>query len=269
MSKKKKIQVVTGCVISNNKILLNKRIEKELADIHEMWELPGGKIEPNETPEEAIIREIKEETGYITSVIDGVPFHFNIQRKANDYLLEITLNCFICELTHTEFIEPLFNIKVGEVKWIDVFELEFLQIIAGSREFIYWILKYQCKLELARLKNQEFGFIYFENIDEKNNHFKKYQITILFSPNASDESMLYCLSYHYGKIDKKEQTINKYFSNEFLLHKALLTRINDRINHGYYIVYFDNFPLKDWIEKHRQNIKASKYKQTKIDFTHG
>lgn len=269
MTKQKKIEVVIGFVMHHGKILLNKRIEKELTNIHEMWELPGGKIEVDETPENAVVREILEETGYFTSVVDLVPFHFNIQRKTTNFQLEITLNCFVCELSTTQITERQISPKVGDVKWVDVNELEFLQIIAGSREFIYWCLKHHYKVELLKLKNPEFGFIYFENIDEKNNHFKKYQITILFSPQEADENKLYCLSCHYGKIDKKEQTINEYFPNEFILHKALLNKINSRINHGYYIVHFDNFPLKDWIEKHEDNLKTSKYKQVKIDFKYG
>ncbi len=47
---------LAGCVIfKDNSILLLKRIEKD------WYELPGGKIESGETPEEAATRELKEE----------------------------------------------------------------------------------------------------------------------------------------------------------------------------------------------------------------
>jgi mutator protein MutT len=48
-------------VIINNegKILIDQRLDQGL--MAGLWEFPGGKIEPNETVEECIVREIKEE----------------------------------------------------------------------------------------------------------------------------------------------------------------------------------------------------------------
>jgi 8-oxo-dGTP diphosphatase len=52
------VTAVLGALIIDDKIVLVKR-----SDIP-VWVLPGGKIDPNETAEEAIVRETKEETGY-------------------------------------------------------------------------------------------------------------------------------------------------------------------------------------------------------------
>lgn len=52
---------IKGVVFINNKIVLLKNERDE-------WELPGGKIEINETPEECLIREINEELNLKCSV---------------------------------------------------------------------------------------------------------------------------------------------------------------------------------------------------------
>ena len=55
------ISVLAGILRKNNKILIGRRAPHEKAP--GLWEFPGGKMEDDETPEECLKRELKEELG--------------------------------------------------------------------------------------------------------------------------------------------------------------------------------------------------------------
>ena len=56
----KTVNVVAAIIKSGDEVLATQRGYGDLVD---KWEFPGGKVEPNETPENALKREIKEENG--------------------------------------------------------------------------------------------------------------------------------------------------------------------------------------------------------------
>lgn len=64
----KQITVIVGLVIHKNRILMVKRDEPEVKGAHLKWEFPGGKVDFGETIEEAIVREIREETGVLVRI---------------------------------------------------------------------------------------------------------------------------------------------------------------------------------------------------------
>lgn len=64
----------SALVDSDGRVLLAQRPEgKQLAGL---WEFPGGKVEPGETPEETLIRELQEEIGITTKVACLAPLTF-------------------------------------------------------------------------------------------------------------------------------------------------------------------------------------------------
>ena len=63
----KTINVVAAIIIKDNKIFATQRGYGEFKD---GWEFPGGKVEQGEAPENAIVREIKEELDTVIEVIE-------------------------------------------------------------------------------------------------------------------------------------------------------------------------------------------------------
>ena len=62
---RKSVTVVSACIMrpGGHEILLSMRRAPGVVGLDQRWELPGGKIEFGETPEQAIVREIQEELG--------------------------------------------------------------------------------------------------------------------------------------------------------------------------------------------------------------
>lgn len=72
----RRLVLVVACALvdADNRILIAQRPEgKSLAGL---WEFPGGKVDAGETPEEALIRELREELGVETKTACLAPLTF-------------------------------------------------------------------------------------------------------------------------------------------------------------------------------------------------
>ena len=83
----KPMLLVVACALidTDGRILLARRPEgKKMAGL---WEFPGGKLNPGETPEAALIRELREELGIDVSATCLAPFAFASHEYDNFHLL--------------------------------------------------------------------------------------------------------------------------------------------------------------------------------------
>jgi 8-oxo-dGTP diphosphatase len=93
MSESKKIILVAACALidTDRRVLIAQRPEgKPMAGL---WEFPGGKVEQGETPEETLIRELREELGIVTQVPCLAPLTFASHAYDDFHLL---MPLYIC-----------------------------------------------------------------------------------------------------------------------------------------------------------------------------
>ena len=103
----KHIEVVAAIIRRGNEIFATQRGYGEFKD---WWEFPGGKIEPGESLQQALVREIREELDATIEVGEL------LQTVEWDYpTFHLTLHCFWCELT----CEALHLNEHEAASWLD------------------------------------------------------------------------------------------------------------------------------------------------------
>lgn len=86
----KTIEVVAAIIIKDGEVFATQRGYGEWQG---WWEFPGGKIEPGETPQEALVREIREELDADISVgalLETVEWDYPT--------FHLTMHCYLCTL---------------------------------------------------------------------------------------------------------------------------------------------------------------------------
>lgn len=123
----------TLCYIKHNgKTLMLHRIKKE-NDVHQgKWNGLGGKLEPGETPEECIIREVHEESGLVIRAprLKGI-LTFPLFDGIDDW----TVFVFVAH----QFEGALKESSEGKLEWIDDERVLHLNLWEGDRIFLKWL----------------------------------------------------------------------------------------------------------------------------------
>ena len=91
MNERKHIEVVAAIIVRDGRIFATQRGYGEWKD---WWEFPGGKVEPGESPEDALKREIREELATeieVDELLTTVEYDYP--------KFHLTMYCYICSVT--------------------------------------------------------------------------------------------------------------------------------------------------------------------------
>jgi len=133
------IGVGTGAIIFNKDgtLFLAKR-GKEARNEKHKWEFPGGCVEFGETLENALVREVREEFGFVVEVIQLLDVVNHILPKEKQHWVSPT---YICRYRSGKprILEPL---KCEEIGWFNLNDIPIKKLTVASRKSLGRLKKY-------------------------------------------------------------------------------------------------------------------------------
>ena len=125
----KTIRVVAAIIVENGRVFATQR---GYGDFKDGWEFPGGKIEAGESPEQALVREIREE----------LDTEIRVERLLRtvewDYpTFHLSMDCFICKIESGDL-----HLREHEAaRWLDLEHLDDVDWLPADLQLIPEIAK--------------------------------------------------------------------------------------------------------------------------------
>lgn len=124
---RKRIRVVAAVTFDGPRVLMTQRPPGGPLGLQ--WEFPGGKLEPGETPEHALVREVREELG-----VGAMPHEtLAVHRHDYDHGVEVEITFIRCTLDSHVFTPDR---AVHASRWIEPREIRVDEVLQGDRDFV-------------------------------------------------------------------------------------------------------------------------------------
>ena len=123
----RRIRVAAAVVWDGALLLMTQRAAGGALGL--MWEFPGGKIERDETPEQAIVREVREELG-----VGATPLE-RMHSVAHDYAhgTRVEIVFVRCTLDSLEFT---LSDEVHDSRWQAPADIDLARVLEADRDFL-------------------------------------------------------------------------------------------------------------------------------------
>jgi 8-oxo-dGTP diphosphatase len=130
MAEQKVIDVVAGLIFKDGRLLACQRRAEGAFSLK--WEFPGGKIEADEEPGAALVRELREELGVEAGGVEKVFTHTHTYAGFST----VRLQFFRVPAYRGQLVNRVFE----QICWVGVDELAQLDFLDGDRPIVDWLV---------------------------------------------------------------------------------------------------------------------------------
>lgn len=139
------MKMTTLCYIENNDCYLMLHRTKKKKDVNkDKWIGVGGHAEGNETPQECLLREVKEETGLL---LTSYKFRGLITFISDEYEAEM-----MCLFTADGYTGELITCDEGELEWVKKSDVSQLPTWEGDAQFLKLLLEDEKRFFAMKLR---------------------------------------------------------------------------------------------------------------------
>ena len=124
MNERKHIVVVAAIIVRDGRIFATQR---GYGDWKDWWEFPGGKVEPGESPEDALKREIREELATeieVDELLTTVEYDYP--------KFHLMMHCYLCTIISGD----LSLLEHEDARWLAIDELDSVKWLPADKDVI-------------------------------------------------------------------------------------------------------------------------------------
>jgi 8-oxo-dGTP diphosphatase len=136
------ITVVAALITRDSKLLVCQRRRDDTYALQ--WEFPGGKVEPGESPSEALARELQEELGIDATIGKEL---FRTSHRYRESRTELVLIFLRAEVDPAA---PLQNLVFEQFEWADPSALPHYNFLQADKEFVGLLASRSIPLDLPQ-----------------------------------------------------------------------------------------------------------------------